>query len=78
MVTLLITKFRKGLLRSVSDFFKSVNIWQSYKQERDCLVRCLVITIGTTGGPTARSMAGPQRQAAAAVPWMVVRRRLKS
>jgi len=20
-------------------FFKSVNIWQSYKQERDCLVR---------------------------------------
>ena len=24
----------------VSDFFKSVNIWQSYKQERGCLVHC--------------------------------------
>jgi len=30
---------RKGLLLSLSViFFKSVNIWQSYKQERDCLV----------------------------------------
>jgi len=25
----------------VSDFFKSVNIWQSYKQERDCIVHFL-------------------------------------
>jgi len=30
---------KKGLLLSVSDFLnKSVNIWQSYKQERGCLV----------------------------------------
>ena len=30
---------KKGLLGSrVKTFFKSVNIWQSYKQERDCLV----------------------------------------
>jgi len=29
----------KGLLLSLSaNFLKSVNIWQSYKQERDCLV----------------------------------------
>jgi len=24
-------------------FFKSVNIWQSYKQKRDCLVRFLCL-----------------------------------
>jgi len=31
---------KKGLLMSlwVKTFWKSVNIWQSYKQERDCLV----------------------------------------
>ena len=33
-------QIKKGLLLSVSEifFFKSVNIWQSYKQERDCFV----------------------------------------
>ena len=34
-------QIRKGLLLSLSVFFKSVNIWQSYKQERDCLVHFL-------------------------------------
>ena len=35
-------QIRKGLLLSPSAiFFKSVNIWQSYKQERDCLVNFL-------------------------------------
>ena len=34
--------YRRG--ESVSDFFfKSVNIWQSYKQERDCLVHFLCL-----------------------------------
>jgi len=34
---------KKGLLLSllVKFFFKLVNIWQSYKQERDCLVHFL-------------------------------------
>ena len=33
---------KKGLLLSLAViFFKSVNIWQSYKQERDCLVHFL-------------------------------------
>ena len=31
------------IAESVSDFFKSVNIWQSYKQERDCLVHFLCL-----------------------------------
>ena len=33
-------RIKKGLLRSltVKKILKSVNIWQSYKQERDCLV----------------------------------------
>jgi len=33
-------QIENGLLLSVcvKTFFKSVNIWQSYKQERDCLV----------------------------------------
>jgi len=33
-------QIKKGLLLSLSVkfFFKSVHIWQSYKQERDCLV----------------------------------------
>jgi len=36
----LTNQIKKGLLPSlgVKFFFKSVNIWQSYKQERDCLV----------------------------------------
>ena len=32
-------QIKKGLLLGVNNFFKSVNIWQSYKQERGC---CLV------------------------------------
>ena len=36
-------QIRKGLLLSLSvNFFKSVNIWQSYKQERDCLMHFFV------------------------------------
>ena len=32
-------QIKKGLLLSMSViFFKSVNIWQSYKQERGCLM----------------------------------------
>jgi len=33
-------EIKKGLLPSlrVNFFFKSVNIWQSYKQERGCLI----------------------------------------
>ena len=32
-------QIKKGLLLSLSEiFFKKVNIWQSYKQGRDCLV----------------------------------------
>jgi len=33
-------QIKKGLLLSVrvKNFFKSVNIWQSYKQERGCLM----------------------------------------
>ena len=36
-------KIKKGLLLSlwVKKKFKSVNIWQSYKQERECLVHFL-------------------------------------
>jgi len=34
-------QIRSGLLLSVSEFFKAVNIWQSYKHERDCLVHFL-------------------------------------
>jgi len=39
VVGLLITKLGKGLLLSlrVKRILKSVNIWQSYKQERGCL-----------------------------------------
>jgi len=36
-------QIRKDLLLSLSvNFFKSVNIWQSYKQERDCLMHFFV------------------------------------
>jgi len=40
VVKFLITKLKKGFIADcVSKIvFKSVNIWQSYKQERDCLV----------------------------------------
>jgi len=39
MVGLLITKLKRFIDESVSEKkLKSVNIWQSYKQERDCLV----------------------------------------
>jgi len=36
---------KKGLLLSlrVKFFFESVNVWQSYKQERDCLVHFLCL-----------------------------------
>jgi len=36
-------QIKKGLLLSlrVEEFLKSVNIWQSYKQKRDCLVHFL-------------------------------------
>ena len=36
-------QIKKGLLLSLSEFsfFKSMNIWQSYEQERDCLVHFL-------------------------------------
>ena len=36
-------QIKKGLLLNlrVKFFFKSVNIWQSYRQERDCLVHFL-------------------------------------
>ena len=41
-------QIKKGLLLSlwVTKFLKSVNIWQSYKQERDCIVHvaCLANT----------------------------------
>ena len=33
---------KKGLLLNLPVFFKSVNIWQSYKQERGCLVHFLL------------------------------------
>jgi len=37
------SQIQKGLLLSlwVKKIFKSVNIWQSYKQEHDCLVHFL-------------------------------------
>jgi len=42
VVGLLITKLRKVMLSlSVKNILKSVNIWQSYKQER-ALCHCLV------------------------------------
>ena len=42
----------KGLL--LSHFFKSVNIWQSYKQERDCLVHFLrLLTVCWPGAQSA-------------------------
>ena len=37
-------QIRKGLLLSLPvNVFKSVNIWQSYKQNRDCLVHFLCL-----------------------------------
>jgi len=44
-------QIRKGLLLSVSEFFfKPVNIWQSYKQERDCVMHFLHL-VGHVGLP---------------------------
>jgi len=38
-------QLKKGLLLRLSViFFKSVNIWQSYKHERDCLVHFLSLS----------------------------------
>jgi len=38
-------QIKKGLLLSlpVKKFLKSVNIWQSYKQERDCLMHVVCL-----------------------------------
>jgi len=33
-----IIKLKRFIAESVSEFFKSANIWQRYKQERGCLV----------------------------------------
>jgi len=42
VVGLLITELRKVIAKSESEKkLKSVNIWQSYKQKRDCLVHVL-------------------------------------
>jgi len=38
MVGLLITKLKRFIAASVSGFFKPMTIWQSYKQERGCLM----------------------------------------
>jgi len=40
------SQFKNGLFlsRRVKQVFKSVNIWQSYKQERDCLVHFVLLT----------------------------------
>jgi len=48
-------QIKRGLLMSlrVKFFFKSVNIWQSYKQERDCFVH-LANTL-LTDGKSARN-----------------------
>ena len=53
---MLITKLRKGLLLSLSEFFfKSVNIWQNYKQERDYLVHVLrLLELWWPGAQSAR------------------------
>jgi len=44
-------KIRKGLLLSlrVKKKLKSVNTWQSYKQERDCLVNFLRLSSALVG-----------------------------
>jgi len=48
-------QIKKGLLLSVwVIFFKSVNICQSYKQERDCLVHFLrLLAVCWPGAPSA-------------------------
>ena len=48
-------QIKKGLLLSLSvkKFLKLVNIWQSYKQERDCLVHLANILLAD--GESARN-----------------------
>jgi len=54
MVGLLITELINNLLLSLSvNFFKSVIIWQSYKQESRCLVHFL--RLSAVWWPDARS-----------------------
>ena len=39
-------QIKKGLLLSLSvNLFKSANIWQSYKQEHDCLAHFLCLLV---------------------------------
>jgi len=50
-------QIKKGLLLSlwVKKFLKSVNIWQSYRQERDCLVYFLrLLALSWPGVQSAR------------------------
>jgi len=52
-----INQIKKGFLLSlrVKISFKSVNIWQSYKQERDCLVHFLrLLAVRWPGAQSAR------------------------
>jgi len=45
-------QIKKSLLLSLRvNFFKSVNIWQSYKQERDCLVHFFRFSSVLAWGP---------------------------
>jgi len=44
VVKLLITNYERFIAETVSDFFKSVNIWQSYQQERGCIVHFVLLT----------------------------------
>jgi len=52
-------RIKKGLLLSLSlnqFFFKSINIWQSYKQESGCLVHFLrLLTVWWQGAHSARN-----------------------
>jgi len=50
------SQIKKGLLLSLSViFFKLVNIWQSYKQERDCFVHFLrLLAVCWPGAQSAR------------------------
>jgi len=58
-------EIKKGLLLSLRvNFFKSVNIWQSYKKERDCLVHFVLLantlvkdgeSVNSPGNPWSQS-----------------------
>jgi len=49
-------QIKEGLLLSLSDFFNSVNIWQSYQQQRDCLVHFLrLLALCWPGAHSARN-----------------------